>query len=201
MCRTAGHHVPADTAAGNLVESSQQPRQDVGRIGEGSQRRNDPDSACGRKHPAGHHRWILTRRGDRLGEIDIHAVLPCTGHIGGILDQQVVEARTLERTREVHDEVRLHPVTADVSGPLLAPRLSAGSLEEPAEMEHVCTHDDLQASLRRLRSDGCAVWPVEFTKLGGCCRSGDMKVTHGKILRRPVSAPLLAPNAIYLPRI
>ena len=90
---TAGHHVPAPAPARNLVQRADDARRQVWRIGEGRQRRHDPQPRGRRRHQRRHHRRFLPRDRHAVLQIDVARVLPGLADIDRIFQQQVVECR------------------------------------------------------------------------------------------------------------
>src|ERR1700729_3734121 len=65
---------------------------------------------------------------------------PAPADRGRILDQQVVKARALQRARHVDEQLRHHPVVADMPGPALAPGLHTRALQKPAKVKGLRRH-------------------------------------------------------------
>lgn len=140
---TAGHHVPAGAPARHLVQRADGARHQIGRVGEGGERRHDAEMPRRRHHEGRHHRAFLARHRHAVLEVDVARLLPHLADVDRVLDQEIVEAGALDRPREVEEHLRRAPFLADVPGPLLAPGLDAGALQEPREVKAVGGHGHL----------------------------------------------------------
>ncbi len=142
----AGHHVPAGAPARDLVERPHRARHQIGRVGEGRERRHDAEMPGRRHHQGRHDGAFLARHRHAVLEVDVAGLLPHLADVDRILDQEIVEAGALDGAREIEEHLRRAPFLADVPGPLLAPGLDAGALQEPREVEAVGWHAHLPRS-------------------------------------------------------
>ena len=136
----AGDHVPAAASAGDLVERADDARHQIGRVGEGRQRRHDAEMRGRRCHQGRDHRGFLARdRHAALQEI-VPAGVVVFADVDRVLEQHVVEAGAFDRARQVEEHIGRHPLVADVAGPRRAPGLDRGALQEPGEVEGIVAH-------------------------------------------------------------
>jgi hypothetical protein len=136
----AGHHVPAGTAAGYLIERADDARGQIRVVGEGGEGGHDAKPLGCRGHQRRHHRGLLARHANAAFEEYIARIAPVLANIDRVLDQYVIEAGALHFAHQVQKHVRHHPVFADVAGPRLTPCLDARSLKKPRKMERVRGH-------------------------------------------------------------
>ena len=137
---TSGDGVPADAALRDLVQRRHESCQQIRRIGIGAEGGDDADAGGDRGHQRGHHRRVLPRHGNAVLQIDFRGPVIALADIRAVFEQDVVEARTLQATRHVEEQLGDHPGGADMARPWLAPRLHAGALQEPTEVKRACGH-------------------------------------------------------------
>jgi len=142
--------IPANPPARHLVEGGHESRQQIGMVGVGAEGRNDADARRHLAHQRGHDRRVLARHGDALLQVDLGRAAEALADIGRVLEQDVVEAGALQRTRHVEEQLGHHPALANVPGPLLAPCLGARTLEKPREMKRL-GHDAVLAAMSKAR--------------------------------------------------
>ena len=103
VVRTPGHHVPSSPPRRHLIERRHQPREQIGRVGIGSECRNDADARGRGHHQTRNHRRVLARHSDAVLQVDLGRPGPALADIGRIFEQHIIEAGPLKCARHIDE--------------------------------------------------------------------------------------------------
>jgi|GEM_PF-1784001 len=99
----SGDYIPADATTGDLVERRYLPGQQIRVIGVGAECRDDADAGSYLSHQGGDNGLILAWDRDSPPQIHLARTIDRLANRSAVLEQDIVEASTLQRARHVEE--------------------------------------------------------------------------------------------------
>ena len=139
----AGDAVPADPPLGHMVERIDEPGEQERRVLGDGKRRDEAKVSRGLREVRHEHGRIELGRAGGIAQIGVVRALKRIRHHRGVLDDEVIEAGTLEPAGEVEEQIGHHPACDIAARPISSPGLRTIALrEEPGEVELTLGHRD-----------------------------------------------------------